>query len=312
MPASVASTSFNLCSGASPFIPQNKNCHPKRSEGSPSSCRSTDARGSYIRAICCGCHSEGIRRGYPKHSTSDASAHPRLPSVSPTRPLQPHLVRGLKSQLLIQPPTLIARVQNHRLHSFSRAPFHRRLHQLPRQPLPSVRRLRINIHDIRAPLSSSNHVRRPIHQPQPRSRRHCSIRRDGKPRQILPRLHLPLHPWLKLLAHRLQRPLVAMSHSKKHRPPLVNDRLNIPFLQPRFPYREIQITHPLLSCRSRPSESASERSFFGRARLQPCRNPRKPNEALAAEGRFSWSSLRLFMSVPFDQRPLRSSPKFKT
>jgi hypothetical protein len=149
---------------------------------------------------------------------------------------QPHLICPLKSQTLVQRLALLARVQHHCPHIILLAPIHHRLHQLPRQSSSPKPLLRINIHNISSPSPVSDHVRRPIHQPQSRPGRDHFVITNREPRQIFTRLHLPPQPHPKFLAHPFQLPLIPVPHIEKHFAPVPHNNLQIPFVQTRRSY----------------------------------------------------------------------------
>ncbi len=134
-------------------------------------------------------------------------------------------------------------MQNHRFHSLLLAPVHCHLQQSARQTLPSVIRLCVHIQNIPAPLSSPNHVRRPVHQPQSCSRHYRLRRRDREPRQIFPRLHLPSQPRSKSFTHRPEGLLVPAPHIKKHRSTVMHDCFQILLIQSRRPYLDFPDVH---------------------------------------------------------------------
>jgi hypothetical protein len=155
-----------------------------------------------------------------------AAAHLRSPSQPPSQP-HPHLIRPGKPQRLIKRPPLCTGMQNHRIHTILPAPLHRRFHQHPRQPPPPKLARRINIQNISPPCPCSNHVRRPVHQPQTGPSRHPTVGCHYQPCHVSARLHLRQQPSPKSRGHRVERRLVAIPHVRKHLPPMGNQRSQI-------------------------------------------------------------------------------------
>lgn len=155
----------------------------------------------------------------------------------------PHLIRSLEAHRFIQRPPGIARMQHHRIDTMLATPFHRDLHQMPRQSKPPEQRLRIDIQNIPPPSPLTHHMRRPIHQPQSSACGNRSIISNSKPPQILTRRNLLPHPWSKSLGHLIQYRIPSRPHLSKHRPPMRRNRSGI--LHRGTPYRKpLSKPHP--------------------------------------------------------------------
>src|SRR5579862_6590287 len=81
----------------------------------------------------------------------------------------------------------------------------------------------VDIDDVAAWRPRSDHVRGPVHEPEPDSRRYGFVRRDGQPGKVLTALHPRLEPRQEMPGHGVQGRVIAMSHIREHGASMARD-----------------------------------------------------------------------------------------
>jgi hypothetical protein len=102
-------------------------------------------------------------------------------------------------------------------------PKRRRLRQPASQALAAKLRARVDVQDVAAAASGADHMRRPVHQPQPGAGRRAAILRDGEPCEIGASAHFLMHPWDERVGHRVEHAIVVVAHVEEHRAALGGD-----------------------------------------------------------------------------------------
>jgi hypothetical protein len=180
----------------------------------------------------------------------------RIPSLQ----LQPHLIRRLKADRLVQRPSGVARMQRNHAQSVLVAPFDHRRHQSTCQSKPPRPGFSIDVENPRPLSTTFRRMARPRSDHNPAASHDLSDSILGHPRSVRPVKQRHAEILARHRLHAVKRGLIAISHLLKHRPSMMKKMLEVP--NPRFTYPYVHTPDIVRDASQAPGTKWSTRQGF--------------------------------------------------
>jgi hypothetical protein len=146
----------------------------------------------------------------------------------------PHFVAGTETERFVEGATFGAGVEDDEIDVIRLAPVDGGLHQSTGETSAAEFRFGVDIQNVPTTRAGSDHVRRPVHEPEAGSRDDLLtfidllyFVIDGQPGEVVGGGHLCFHPRKEFRRHGIEMRLVVVTHVAKHLTAVASDRRGV-------------------------------------------------------------------------------------